>query len=480
MAEKKLSTGTLVAYGVGDFYGGGSFLVIGLFFFFFLTEVAGLQPIFAGILIGLGEVWDGISDPLMGYISDRTKSRHGRRRVYFLAGIIPVFLTFAALWLPLNTGNQVLLFAYYGIANLLFNTVFTMVMVPYAAFNAELTTDFKDRTRLSAARMIFSQIGGLICGVVPGIILSGFADDPGTGHLVMGLVFGAFFALPFLATFFGTKSPEVVQVPENHGFGEIFRKFAEVRKNRSFLIHIGMYIVAYSAFDILMDQYRYFVDYYLGRPGLFTPGIGALIITQLIFMPIYASLANRFGKGKVYVTGLTIWAAAMASVLLLGRDASMLQVMATSAFIGMGQAAGVFIPWAILPSVIDVDVAITGERRAGTYAGAMTLVRKATRGLIAAPVVGIALQIIGFGNPEAGPPADLGNFKAFFVFAPLVLILLGILIGRRFPIDPRTHGLLKAEIERRQGGGTAEDATEEARAACELLTGKPYDSLFPG
>jgi oligogalacturonide transporter len=100
--QRTVRTRNLVAYGIGDIYGGGSFLIISTLLLFFLTEVAGLSPVQAGIVVGAGKFWDAVSDPLMGYISDHVRTRFGRRRVFFLLGIAPVAISFALLWLPVH------------------------------------------------------------------------------------------------------------------------------------------------------------------------------------------------------------------------------------------------------------------------------------------------------------------------------------------------------------------------------------------
>jgi len=153
-ANRPVGFGTLVAYGLGDIYGGGSFMIVGLLFMFYLTEVVGLSPALAGLVFGIGKVWDAVTDPLMGYISDRTQSRFGRRRVYFLAGIIPIAISFILMWVPLRVHSQGALFAYYSVAYILFATVFTMVMIPYSALAAELSGDYKVRNRLSGAPLL--------------------------------------------------------------------------------------------------------------------------------------------------------------------------------------------------------------------------------------------------------------------------------------------------------------------------------------
>ena len=105
--NRRIGFKVLAAYGVGGRYGGGSFLIIFTLFLFFLTDVIGLLPALAGLVLFAGKDWDAISDPLMGCISDRTRSRRRRRRVFFLIGIVPVFVSFALLWVSVRTGGQV-------------------------------------------------------------------------------------------------------------------------------------------------------------------------------------------------------------------------------------------------------------------------------------------------------------------------------------------------------------------------------------
>jgi len=101
-AERPLKTINCVAYGVGDLYGGGSFFIVSTFAMYYLVAVVGMSPILAGLIPGLGKVWDSISDPLMGYISDHTQSKRGRRRVFFLIAIAPIALTFSLIWMPVG------------------------------------------------------------------------------------------------------------------------------------------------------------------------------------------------------------------------------------------------------------------------------------------------------------------------------------------------------------------------------------------
>ena len=171
---EKLGPGTKLAYGLGDFYGGASAGIIGLFFLYFMTNVVGIAPLWGGAIVLFGKVIDAVTDPLMGAISDHTRARWGRRVSWFLFGIVPVALSYLLLWLipPVAQGMQVL---YYFIVYAFFSCAFTMVMVPYGALPQELTSDNNERSALVGYRMAFSVIGGLLAAVVP--------DEIGRAHV---------------------------------------------------------------------------------------------------------------------------------------------------------------------------------------------------------------------------------------------------------------------------------------------------------
>jgi oligogalacturonide transporter len=253
-----------------------------------------------------------------------------------------------------------------------------------------------------------------------------------------------------------------------------FREFLGIFRNRSFRIHILMYVFAYTAIDILMALFTYYLSYSLRRPGLYSLVMGTLMVLQLAMIPLYVAIANRAGKRAAYITGLAIWLLGMFGTLLLRPSSPTLLVAAICGVIGMGTSAAVLIPYTILPNVIDVDELMTGEQRSGLYSGAMTFTRKIVQGAIALPLVGFLLQGIGFVSNAVQSPETLSKFFVFFIGGPLVLILAGILAATRFALSPAASETLAAELIRLRAGGSLEDATAETRAVCETLTGKPY------
>jgi oligogalacturonide transporter len=472
--KREVKFKNLLAYGIGDLYGGGSFFIISTLFLFFLTEVAGLHPVQAGIIIFVGKIWDAISDPLMGYISDHMVSRWGRRRLFFLIGMAPVGISFALLWLPLQLPGN-LSFIWYLFAYVFFSTVFTMMMVPYSALSAEMTTDYKARNRLSGARMIFSQISALIAGVVPKLIIDSF--PAGQGYIVMGTVFGLFYALPWLFVYRGTWELPY-QTPEKESFAVFYRRFLSILGNRSFRIHIGMYICSYSAMDILMALFIYYLSCYLNLDHLYSAFLGALVLTQILCLPLYVKICNRIGQARAYMIGLGLWGAGMLALFTITPDTSAAMIFPIIILTGAGLSAGVMVPWAMLPPVTDVDELITTQRRAGIYSGMMTLIRKSVQGVILF-AVGISLSRIGFVSGASSQTAEtVKSLRLLFVFAPLVFLVLGQILAWRFKVTPHTHKVMLEEIARLKGGGDRAAVKPETKEICEEITGQKYENLY--
>ncbi|PLV59165.1 MFS transporter [Thermotoga sp. KOL6] len=467
---KSVKFKNLVFYGLGDIFGGGSFIVIGTLFLIFLTDVVGLSPTLAGLVIIIGKIWDAVSDPLMGYISDNTKSRFGRRRLYFLIGIVPIFVSFSILWYPFVSSSQLSIFIYYSLAYVFFSTVYTMVMVPYSALITDMTDDYYVRTRLSGARMMFSQISALISGTLPKMIVDS-APDPKIGFSRMGMIFGIIYSLPWLFVFLGTW--ENRKGSSSRVSGNVLSVF----KNRVFRVHIAMYISAYTAMDIMMALFAYYLTYYLNKENMFSVVMGAVLLTQILFLPIYVKLSNSLGSATAYRIGLSLWGFGMLMLAFMPSNSSNLLIIVDSIVIGAGLSAGVMIPWAMLPMVADVDELITSENRAGLYSGMMTFIRKSVQAF-ALFAIGIALDLIGYVPKGVQSSRTLLGLKILTAVVPLALIIVGILFSFRFKINPKIHKILMTEIERLRKGESKASVSADVKGICEAITGISYEKLW--
>src|SRR5471030_1935615 len=190
LKERPLTIKNMLAYGGGDFFGGGSFAVLGLWIMFFYTTYAGLSPVEAGAVIATARLLDAFCDPLMGYVTDnfyRTPmgQRFGRRGFFFLFGAPLVFITYVVMWV---SGMS---FGYYLSTYILFYVAYTLVIVPYETLAAEMTTDFKIRSKLTGVRMYFSTGAGILAAWLPGRIIDLLGNDSSSSFLYMGIIFGA-------------------------------------------------------------------------------------------------------------------------------------------------------------------------------------------------------------------------------------------------------------------------------------------------
>jgi oligogalacturonide transporter len=466
MSTPALSKRQLVSYGVGDFYGGGTFFMLGLLYLFFMTDVVGLPPQKAGLIFVVGKLWDAFLDPLIGYLSDHTRTRYGRRRVFCLGGMIPAGIAFALLWVPIS--NPDLQFWYYLASFVFFTTTFAALMIPYYALGAELHPDDKERTRITGVRIFFSQLSVVVGGVLPKLIIDSFPSSK-QGHLMMGIVFSIAFTLPWIFVFLGTKEVAAAHV-RKHQFGDFFKTFGSVFRNRAFRIHLAMYLCAYAAMDLVMATLRYFMKYSLNRENLLTPALATLLIAQILMLPVYVRLANSKGKGFTYVLGLSIWALAILPTGFLPRDVSPALLLPLCALIGVGLSAGVMIPWAILPQVGDVDELMTGEKRIGIYSGVMTFVRKLVQAM-AIYGLSLALELIGYVPGVEQSENTLFFLRSLYIVAPATVLAAGIYFGWRYPITPKVHALLAAELARRRAGGHPNAMTPDTQKAYQACAG---------
>jgi len=194
--KKNLSRAAKIIYGSGDLGFSLTTTIIGAYFLFFLTDVVGIAPAVAGIAILIGRTWDYLNDPLIGHISDRTRSRWGRRRPFLLFGALPFALAFMLMWYRPPFESQVALAAYYSVAYVLFDAAATFVYMPYFALTPELTENYDERTSLTSYRMFFSIFGSLLAFTVPMMIIGTFTPQSAGKVMTMAVIFGVASALP--------------------------------------------------------------------------------------------------------------------------------------------------------------------------------------------------------------------------------------------------------------------------------------------
>lgn len=448
--HSKLSRFAKVTYGSGEFFNSTSTVIILMLYLKFLTDVVGLSPFWAGLCVVSGKLWDAVSDPLIGHLSDGTKSRWGRRRVYFLLFSVPGSLSFLSMWLHLDFDSTWATMTYYALAYVTFKTMASLLNVPYQALGPELASGYDERTSLIIYRMAFALGGAIAAGVLPNLIVQGFvaSEHPQSGHLAVSALFGLCYALIWLWIFAAIR--ERPPTTERRS-SPMMTALKRTLKNRSFRILITIYLCAFIALDILTAATKYYIDEYIRRPSLMAAIMGAMLGCALLALPLYFVLIKRFDRRISYVVGALIWSLALVGLFTLGPESSDALIVAVMVCVGIGVAAAFVVPWSALPEVIDVDIARNGRSEEGVYAGIMTFLRKATTTLA---IFGIAtsLELFGYRAPEqlAGAPQSdsaLLSIRIFSTLIPAAIIIVSIAVVLRYPITKEAHQLMRRKLE---------------------------------
>jgi GPH family glycoside/pentoside/hexuronide:cation symporter len=445
--EDRLSRRTKLIYGVGDTGFSLTTTIIGAYFLIFMTDVVGLAPGLAAIAIFVGRSWDYINDPIFGHISDRTRTRWGRRRPFLLFGALPFALAFAMLWWRPPLERNVLLVAYYALAYVVFDAAATVIYMPYFALTPELTSDYDERTSLTTYRMLFSILGSLIAFTVPLAIVGTFSPQSARRVFTMGLVFGIASALPLLLVFFGTRERPVFMEQDRPGVRQSLRA---AFRNRPFVYGLVVFLVTWVAVEILQATLLFFVKYVVQRETQNDLVMATIFVTALFALPIWDWVSRRWSKRWAYTGGIAFWAMVQIGMIALGPSTGLNTILAMCFLAGIGVAAAHVLPWSILPDAIEWGEWKTGERHEGMFYSLVTLIRKATTSL-AVPAVGLILQFTGYvPNAATQPASALTGIRIVIGPIPAVLLGLGILFALLYPLTREQYATIASELELRR------------------------------
>jgi len=419
-------------YGAGDIGFSLTSTILGVYFLFFMIEVVGLRPAVAAIPIGIGKVWDFINDPIFGYISDRTRSRWGRRRPYLLFGALPLALTFTMLWYRPDIESTVALVAYYSLAYIIFEASATLLYMPYFALTPELTSDYDERTSLTSYRMFFSILGSLLAFTLPLIIIGSFIPENAPKVLLMGAIFGLMSALPMFVTFFGTKEREDYSDLEKPTLWESIKS---VWKNVPFRYGLGIFLATWISVDILQTSLLFYVKYVVQRETQNDIIMATIFVIAMFALPIWNWVSKRWSKRYAYMYGIAFWAVVQLVLITMTPATPLSLILILCAMAGIGVSAAHVLPWAILPDAIEWYEYQTGERHEGMFYSITTLARKVTSA-VSVTFIGPILELTGY-QPNVAQQSKqaLQGIKLIIGPIPAVLLVIGIIIAYKYPLD---------------------------------------------
>lgn len=444
--KEKLPFWTKVIYGSGDLGFSMNNSIIAAFFPIFMMDVIGLTPALVAIILFVGRSWDYVNDPIIGYLSDRTRSRWGRRRPFLLFGAVPFALSFILLWLSPNF-SQTGLIIYYSLGYIVYEALATTVYMPYFALTPELTEDYDERTKLISYRMFFNILGSLTAYIFPMMVIGSMIPENTQRVMLMAVIAGAIAATPLIGVFLGTREKKEF-IPEEKP--KFIPSLKAAFKNRPFVFAAGIYLLTWMTMLVVETNLLLYIKYIVQREGQSSIIMASIFVTAILALPLWNWAAKHWSKRLAYIIGVSFWAVVMMVLIMVNAQTPFWVVLVLCIMAGIGVSAAQVLPWAIIPDAIEWDEWKTYERHEGVFYSLITLMGKMANS-IAVPLSLMVLQVTGYrAGTAVQPESALTGIRLVIGPIPAVLLTGGIIFAIFYPLSRQQHHKIVEELRQRR------------------------------
>ena len=416
-----------------------------LFLLVYMTDILAIPAALAGLALFGSRIFDIITDPVMGIISDRTHTRWGRRRPYLLLGGVTVAVSLAFLFSAPLYESMYARLAYVMGLFIIVQTGVTIFMVPYYAMPAEMTDDNYQRTKLMSARAFFSLAGGLIGGVLaPWIVISAGGGEK--GYALMSIVVAVICGGAFVAAFFGTAKArfagrDVHTIP-------VKQQIKATLNNRPFNIFMVSFVIYVTGMGCFTGTVPYFARYTLERPEALSIVWFFILVPAILAIPLWTIATKTIEKKNCFITALGMMATGSLCLFLVDAQSPLTQVWSFCVIFGLGFGGTQVIAWSILPDVIQWDRWASRMERGGIFSGGMIAFEK-TGFALGSLAAGAILSVFGYlesaGNEIVEQTSDaLIGIRIATDVAPAMLFVIAALIMLAYPL---THRIMTSKTQ---------------------------------
>jgi GPH family glycoside/pentoside/hexuronide:cation symporter len=444
---RTLSNRTLVAYALPRSGSSMIFVMVAIYLSKFYTDTLLLAPAFIAWTFLIGRFWDGVTDPIMGYISDATRSRMGRRRPYFLVAAIPVAIAYFYLWSPPETLKDWGLFVHLTLAYLATYTFWTVFSIPHNSLGAELTMDYHERTLLTGVREGLGFLGILVGTLAPPLFAARFGGEA-EGFSYLAAATGGLTAVFIIICFFSVKENPEFQRQDRIALREGLKA---LYRNRPFRILVIAFVVALIGNAFVPILVLYVGDYVVGVPKAAPYVIFTYVLTAAASILFWTRLSRRIGKKETWSRAL-ILASVIFALGLYIHQGTWLAWIIMAVFAGFAYGCTMALAPSMMADVIDLDELQTGRRREGAYFGVWSFIDKSALGL--AVFVGMySLDLMGYVPNQPQTPQVYWTIKTLYFILPAICFAASFYLFRYYPITQQEHGRIRAEIEAKKTAG---------------------------
>lgn len=465
--QKQLPFWIKFLYGSGDFGISSVYMLRSVFYAIYLTDIVGLDPLLASYGGFFGIIWDAVNDPIVGLLTDRLRTRWGRRRPFLLWFAIPFGLSFIGLWSAPGWDSQVALLIYVTLSFMLADTLQTLIYVPYLSLTPELAPDYDERTSLTGFRSFFQLLGAMIVvvaapNIVDRVLAAGYTQQQ--GYMLVGAIFGGVSVIPLLLIAWLIRERATPVQTESLPLRQTLRV---AWQNIPFRYGVGIHLLNWSAADMVAVAFPFFLLYWVAQGDQFasvhvlgfdlaleSAFFGVLMLVCILFIRFWLWLARTRDKREAYMLGMGFWVIVQVMVFTIqpGRVGYLLIVAALG---GIGISAAYVLPDALFADIIEWDELRTRRRQEGIYYGIRALVRKLT----GAFVIFTTLQALGWSGYQR-PPEGVVQFAQSDTTLLMIRLLVSffgalmlsgtIVLAWLFPLTRERHQRIQRLLERRR------------------------------
>ena len=492
----------MIQYCYANIFLGGGGYIISMYFTAFLTDVVGMDIKHATFIVMIATIWDGVNDPIMGIITDRTRSKYGRHRRYLLWSIPPLAISYTMLWNSFGldaAAHPTACVMYYAIAYIIYKTAYTMVAVPHTAMLPSLAPEYNKRTQYTSVSYIFNSTGMVPSYIILLIFLAVFGSSQSLSEnskmpfMVTGIVLSIVYAVSVFATFKTVKEPsslneklppldikfaidEYVQVFRSKAFRDYFSMSFFWQMARSFYSTTSIYYITYLA-----NLYKYY-PLYNNIAGAF----------EALAFPLNYAITMRKGKSKcgAVVTPFMIIGLGLLLFVKTGSPEGqtsivplVIMLLGGAVLYPFGMSGLGFVGNNVFPDLTDVDELITGRRREGVISTCNTMVKQVVGGVMTF-VVGVVLDGFGLVTGNKGVYIEqttgaLWGIRICVALLPMISAIVAYILLKRFKMTKDDHTMIRAAIATKHKYGTV-TLTDYERERCELLAGYKLEKIWLG
>lgn len=445
-ASAPMSWGRKIGYGSGDFAINLYWQGLSLYLFYFYTDVMGLPNYLAGLIYAIGSLWDALTDPAMGYVAERTRSRWGRYRPYLLFTPVPLALSYLLLFWKPDTSSITLLAVVALAGQFLFRLCFTVTSTPYSSLMARMTTSSEDRAGLAGARMLFAYLGGFGMVALAGLLLER-AESDAQGFFWLAVVSGVMASAVLWLCFASSQEPP--ETPETQTTHLSLRQtWQSMRANTPFLLVFAATLFMVLGATVIGKTVLYLFEYEMNDRAAGQQTLLLTFISVAVVVPFWTWVTLKTSKRFVWMAGSVIASVGLLA-LLFNPAQSSLMVQLNYVFISLGTGAYAVTFWGMLPDTVEYGEWRSGARVESMIFGSVTFAQKAAVAA-SAVILGFLLDVIGYQAGAVQSPETLSGLRMIIVLVPLAGIILSVLVMYFYPLSPQRHAQIVAEIENRQ------------------------------